>query len=146
MSVKFTPSTVNVPATVPLLLKVDCWPLSLPATLTRSTWTPGTLCSSTHGSRPVGMFLNSSLVMTAPDCTLRVSMTGVSLVTVTAAATVESFIVSRISVLRPRLTATFSRVTTANPARSSLTAYAPGERFRNRNSPRASVVTIAGAP
>ncbi len=131
---------------VPLLLKVDCWPLSVPATLTRSTCTPGTLWSSTHGSRPVGMSLSSSLVITAPVSTLRVSMTGVSLVTVTAAATEESFSVSRSSVFRPRLTATFSRVTTANPVRSSLTVYAPGERFRNRNSPRASVVAIVGAP
>ena len=39
-----------------------CWPVSLPAMLTRSTVTPGTVRSSAHGSREFGTWLSSSCV------------------------------------------------------------------------------------
>ena len=78
-------------------------------------------------------FSSSACVITAPVSTLRVSTTGVSLVTVTAATTEETFIASVNSVLRPTLTTTFSRRIDTKPVSSSFTAYVPGERFRNRN-------------
>ena len=115
MSVRLTPSTVNVPAVEPLPEKLDCWPLSEPATLTRSICTPGTLCRMTHGSRAVGMDASSACVMVAPVDTRFVSRMGASPVTTTVAATDETFIVIVNSVFLPMLTVTFSRVTVANP-------------------------------
>ena len=102
---------MKVPPLDPLLEKLDCWPLSLPATLMRSTWTPGIVCRMTHGSREVGIAFNSSCVTAAPVCTFRVSSSGASPVTVTVAATFESDIWIVNSVSLPRETVRFSRLT-----------------------------------
>src|SRR5258708_1132407 len=45
----------------PLPTKPDCWPLSLPATLTRSTMTPGIVVDTAQGSRDCGTCERSSL-------------------------------------------------------------------------------------
>ena len=54
----------------PLPTKFDCWPLSLPATLTRSTRTPGTVFRVAQGSRDCGISASSSFVrvVEVPDC------------------------------------------------------------------------------
>ena len=129
MSVRFTPSTWKVAPCVPLVNMFDCWPDSEPATLTRSIWTPGTVCMTTQGSRAVGIDFSSSLMTAAPVWTLRVSMTGVSPETVTVAATDESFIGIDSSVSRPRTTSTLSRLTVAKPCSASVIVYMPGLRL-----------------
>src|SRR5215467_4756202 len=117
MSVKFTPSTANVPevALEPCEINTDCWPDSDPATLTRSTCTPGTDCNTTQGSRAVGMLDSSCCETCAPVPTRLVSSIGASPVTVTVAATADNFIGIDSSVLRPICTTTFSRFTVENP-------------------------------
>ena len=62
MSVTSTPSSVQLASCgrVPFEAKFDCWPVSLPPMLTRSTSTPGTLRISANGSREVGIFWSSS--------------------------------------------------------------------------------------
>src|SRR4029077_14715413 len=64
MSVMLIPSIVHTTSwgRVPLEAKLDCWPVSLPPMLTRSTSTPGTPRSSAKGSRDVGILLSSSEV------------------------------------------------------------------------------------
>jgi len=139
MSVRLTPSTVNVPPPEPWDRKFDCWPLSLPATLMRSIATPGALWRMTQGSRAVGIDFSSCWETTAVFWTRLVSSSGASLETVTAASTRVRPIGIVSSVLRPRLTVTFSRFTVWNPARVSVIVYVPGSRLAARNSPRASV-------
>ena len=82
MSVMTTPSRLHTASlgSAPLPKKFDCWPLSLPATLTRSTSTPGTVRMSAHGSRELGICDSSSLVMVVAVPVRLVSTTGVSAV------------------------------------------------------------------
>src|SRR5437763_13870041 len=72
MSVTATPSIVHTASCgrVPFDAKLDCWPVSLPPTLTRSTRTPGTERISENGSRDVGIFASSSAVtlVAVPVC------------------------------------------------------------------------------
>ena len=72
MSVIATPSSVQTASCgrVPLVAKFDCWPVSLPPMLTRSTSTPGTERISENGSREVGIFDSSSAVkfVAVPVC------------------------------------------------------------------------------
>ena len=75
----------------PLAVKLDCWPASLPAMLTRSTSTPGTVFSTAQGSRPCGTCVSSSLVSVVEVPTFFVSTTGVSSVTVTLSARPATF-------------------------------------------------------
>ena len=75
-------------SSVPLPMKLDCCPLSLPAMLTRSTITPGTVRSTAQGSRELGTWCSSSVLSVVPVPVFLVSMTGVSAVTVTVSSTV----------------------------------------------------------
>src|SRR5216110_132297 len=56
MSVMGTPSRFQVASepVAPLAWYPDCWPDSDPPTFTRSMMMPGTVCMTTHGSRPDG--------------------------------------------------------------------------------------------
>jgi hypothetical protein len=60
-----TPSRLQVVslASAPFEKTFDCCPLSLPATLTRSTMTPGTVRIRAQGSREVGICSSSSFEM-----------------------------------------------------------------------------------
>ena len=89
----WTPSRFHMvsAAEAPFPTKIDCWPASLPATLTRSTTMPGTVFSTAHGSRPCGTCCSSSRLMVVEVPTRLVSTTGVSAVTVTVSSTVATF-------------------------------------------------------
>ena len=78
-------------ADAPLAANTDCCPASLPAMLTRSTRTPGTVFSTGQGSRDCGVWDSSSLVRVVEVPTLLVSTTGVSAVTVTVSSTEATF-------------------------------------------------------
>ena len=71
-------------------MKPDCWPLSEPATFTRSIWTPGTVRMNAHGSRELGSLLSSSAVTVVPVPIFLESITGVSASTVTVSATLAT--------------------------------------------------------
>ena len=93
MSVISMPSIVQTASCgrVPFDAKFDCWPVSLPPMLTRSTSTPGTERISANGSREVGIFVSSSVVKLVAVPVALVSMTGDSPVTVIVSATVAIF-------------------------------------------------------
>ena len=107
MSVMLTPSIVQTASCgrVPLDAKFDCWPVSLPPMLTRSTSTPGTERISANGSREVGIFVSSSLVKLVAVPVALVSMIGDSPLTVIVSATAASRSVIGSSTLRPTTTA-----------------------------------------
>ena len=113
MSVIVTPSTFQVfwLESAPLPTYVDCWPLSLPPTLTRSSCTPGTVERMTHGSRAVGMAWSSVWSTTAPVSTLRVSSRAVPPETVTVASMLEILSIVFSSVFWPTETLTSGFVT-----------------------------------
>ena len=71
VSVMTTPSRFHIVsvASAPLPTNPDCWPDSLPPTLTRSTVTPGTVLSSAHGSFDCGVLCSSPCVsvVNVPD-------------------------------------------------------------------------------
>jgi hypothetical protein len=125
----------------PLLTKPDCWPLSLPATFTRSTRTPGTVFSTAQGSRDCGVSASSSLVRVVAVPTRLVSTTGVSAVTVTSSACVATFKPKVRFTFWPVVTTT-SRFTVANPVMVTVSLYVPGSMLRNRNSPLAPVWVV----
>src|SRR3954447_26637482 len=88
VSVMTTPSRFHIVsvASDPLPTKPDCWPDSLPPTLTRSTITPGTVLSSAHGSFDCGVLCNSACVSVVSVPIFLTSTTGVSAVTVTVSS------------------------------------------------------------
>ena len=85
MSVIATPSSVHTASCgrVPFDAKFDCWPVSLPPTLTRSTSTPLIERSSENGSREDGTFESSSAVMFVVTPVCAASTTGVGAFTTT---------------------------------------------------------------
>jgi hypothetical protein len=131
-----TPSRLYIVSSgdAPLAAKTDCWPASLPAMLTRSTSTPGTVLSTAQGSRPCGTCVNSSLVSVVEVPIFLVSTTGVSSVTFTVSAMPASFSPKLRFTLAPVFTIT-SRVTVAKFDIPTVNLYVPGSRLRNRNSP-----------
>src|SRR5215218_7947411 len=68
----------------------DCWPLSLPPTLMRSTSTPGVDCRTAQGSRAVGTLLSSFRGTTPPVLNPRSSSRGDSAVMVIISDTASS--------------------------------------------------------
>jgi hypothetical protein len=108
MSVIATPSRVQVfsPTPAPFAWKSDCWPDSAPPTLTRSTITPGTVCSTTHGSRADGRPCSSARLTLVEVVVFFGSIVGVSPVTTTTDSTPASDIVTRSGTLAPAATAT----------------------------------------
>ena len=100
----------------PLPTKPDCWPLSLPAWLTRSTCTPGTLRMKAQGSREFGILLSSSRLIVVPVPNFLLSTTGVSAVTVMLSSTAATLSEKSRSTLTPVVTFTF-RVTVPKPTR-----------------------------
>ena len=88
VSVMTTPSRFHIVsvASEPLPTKPDCWPDSLPPTLTRSTVTPGTVLSSAHGSFDCGVLCSSACVSVVSVPIFLTSTTGVSAVTVTVSS------------------------------------------------------------
>ena len=100
---------------VPFDAKFDCWPVSLPPMLTRSTSTPGTLRISANGSRDVGIFVSSSVVKLVAVPVTLVSTIGDSPVTVIDSATVASFSDTEMSASRPTATITPSCLIPAKP-------------------------------
>ena len=123
MSVMLTPSIVHTASCgrVPFEAKLDCWPVSLPPMLTRSTSTPGTPRISANGSRDVGIFVSSSEVKLVAVPVAFVSMIGDSPLTVIVSATAAIFRPTGSSTLRPTATMTFSRITVVNPDRATVT-------------------------
>ena len=103
----------------PLATKTDCCPASLPATLVRSTRTPGTVFRMAQGSRPWGTWASSSLVRVVEVPTRFVSTAGVSAVMVTVSSTVASFRPKAMFAFWPVFTMT-SRVTVAKPLRLTV--------------------------
>ena len=101
-------------------MKPDCWPLSVPAWLTRSICTPGTVRMNAHGSREFGILLSSSLLTVVPVPIFLVSITGVSASTVTVSATLATLSEKGTSTLTPALTITV-RWVVAKPPRATVT-------------------------
>ena len=126
MSVMITPSrlqTESLPS-APLEKKLDCWPLSLPATLTRSTMTPGTVRMRAQGSRELGIWMSSSLEMVVAVPTRLVSTTGVSPVTVTVSSTEATLRENPSSTFCPMTTVT-GRVTPVKPVSATRSWCVP---------------------
>ena len=121
MSVTTTPSRLQVASlgSAPLPMKLDCWPLSLPATFTRSTSTPGIVRMSAQGSRELGTFASSSLLIVVPVPVFLVSTAGVSDCTVIVSSTDATLSVNGRFTLVPAATVT-SRLTVENPVRPTL--------------------------
>src|SRR5204863_9484135 len=117
---------------VPFDWKFDCWPVSLPAMLTRSTITPGTVRSSAHGSRDVGITLSSSDVKLVAVPVVLVSTIGDSPVTVTVSATAATVKLIGNSTFLPTTTTRFSRTSVEKPVSAAVSLYGPGARLRNR--------------
>ena len=95
-------------------------PLWLPATLMRSSCTPGTCCMTFHTSRDVGTCCSSAWANVAPVSVLRVSTRGVEAETVTVSCFGESAIFTVKSVFLPRVTTTFCWTTLVNPGSSTV--------------------------
>ncbi len=146
LSVVVTPSTWYATLPDPFEMKSGppAMPLWLPATLTVSIWTPGTCWMSDQMSRDVGICVSSSCEKFSPVSTLRVSMSGVALVTVTVSWTFESFSWTSTCVFLPTETETFSRVTVVKPGIVTVTEYIPGGTLRKRNRPLASTLVVIG--
>ncbi len=69
---------------------------------------PGTVWSTTHGSRALGMFCSSSRLTLVDTVCFLVSMTGVSLVTSTFSDRPPTLMVTPSGTMEPALTGTFS--------------------------------------
>ena len=67
---------------------------------------PGTVCSTTHGSRAVGTFCSSSSVTFVDSVVFLVSMTGVSAVTCTCSCTPATVILAESCTAPPATTST----------------------------------------
>jgi hypothetical protein len=123
MSVIATPSSVQTASCgrVPLVAKFDCWPVSLPPTLTRSTSTPGTVRISENGSREVGIFESSSAVkfVAVPVCLA--STIGEGALTVIVSVTALICIATGTLTVLPRSSTTFSRTSVAKPCSAAVT-------------------------
>ena len=144
MSVTTTPSSVQVfsPESAPLAMKFDCCPDSAPPTLTRSTMTPGTVCSTTHGSRADGTFCSSSTVMWVSVLWRRGSMTGASLETSTVSVTPPTERLAFSGVEDAARTCTPVLRYTRNPGKVMLSSYVPTGSRSMCASPRRSVKTL----
>ena len=105
---------------VPLPTKLDCWPLSLPPTLTRSTMTPGTVLSTAQGSFDCGVLSSSAVVSVVDVPVFLMSTTGVAAVTITVSEMPPTVSVKGMALLTPVLTMT-SRDCFVNPASSTVT-------------------------
>jgi len=123
MSVTSTPSSVQLASCgrVPFAAKFDCWPVSLPPMLTRSTSTPGTLRISANGSREVGIFCSSSAVKLVDVPVALVSTIGDCPLTVTVSASVATFIATGRSLVEPTDTTTSSWTLVAKPGSAAVT-------------------------
>src|SRR6478736_921873 len=130
-----------VPA--PFASTFDCWPDSAPPTLTRSTTTPGTVCSTTHGSRADGMFCSCSYEMLVVMVCRPGSTTSGDAITFTASLTPPTVSATVSGTLRPAVTSMLSLRYGLNPLSAAATEYLPGGRFRKWASPLASVVCDA---
>jgi hypothetical protein len=126
MSVMITPSRLHTESlpSAPFEKKLDCCPLSLPATLTRSTITPGTVRIRAQGSRELGIWTSSSFEMVVAVPTRLVSTTGASPVTVTVSSTVATLREKASSVFWPLTTVT-GRVTPVKPVRATRSWCVP---------------------
>jgi hypothetical protein len=100
---------------------------------------------SANGSREVGIFVSSSDVKFVEVPVAFVSITGDSPLTVIVSATCAIFSCIGSSTLLPTDTTTPSRTMVVKPGRTAVTLYGPGARFRNRNSPLASVTNVCVA-
>src|SRR5213593_1616547 len=130
---------------VPFPTNPDCWPLSLPPTLTRSTMTPGTVLSAAHGSFDCGVPSSSAVVSVVDVPDFLTSTTGDAPVTTTVSASPPTANVNGIWTFTPVLTMT-SRACFVNPGSSTVTVYVALSRLRNRNCPPVSVTVVRGAP
>src|SRR4051812_11846921 len=108
VSVMATPSRFHIVSAKsdPLPTKLDCWPDSLPPTLTRSTITPGTVLSIAHGSFDCGVLRSSSCVNVVVVPIFLTSTTGVSAVTLTVSSIDFTAIPKVIVALTPVVTMT----------------------------------------
>src|SRR6476646_1508197 len=122
VSVIATPSRFHIVSAKsdPLPTKLDCWPDSLPPTLTRSTITPGTVFSIAQGSFDCGVERSSSAVSVVVVPIFLTSTTGDSAVTVTDSSTDFTAIGNAILVLTPVVTIT-SRSILLKPLRFAVT-------------------------
>ena len=139
-----TPSIVHTASCgrVPFDWKLDCCPVSLPAMLTRSTITPGTVRSSAHGSREVGTLASSACVKFVAVPVDLGSTIGDSAVTLTLCSTEASLSEKGTSEFTPTRTSIRSRTVLAKPVRLAVTVYMPGGRFKNRYLPSVPVVAV----
>ena len=121
MSVITTPSIVHTASTerVPFDWKLDCWPVSLPAMFTRSTVTPGTVRSSAHGSREVGIISSSFALKLVAVPMAFVSTMGDWPDTVIVSATEATRMVIGRSTVWPTASTTSSWITVVNPCSSA---------------------------
>ena len=126
MSVMTTPSIDQTESlgSEPFATNCDCWPLSEPATLTRSTVTPGIERIRAQGSREVGMPSSSSRPITVAVPTLVGSTTGVSALTSTVSWTAATFRLKSMLTLSPVRTTT-CRLAVAKPARLTVRVCDP---------------------
>src|SRR5436190_13483757 len=122
-------------------MKLDCWPLSLPATLTRSTSTPGIVRMRAQGSRELGTSSSSSLLMVVDVPVRLVSTIGVSDCTVIVSSTDATLRVNGTFTLVFPVTVT-SRLTVEKPVRPTVSLWVPWSTFRNLKSPLAPLVVV----
>ena len=122
MSVMATPSSVQTASCgrVPFETKLDCWPVSLPPTLTRSTSTPLTERSSENGSREVGMLASSSSVTLVAVPVCLASTIGDGAVTLTVSVTAPIASVTGSSTVWPTATMTWSRTLVVKPCSAEV--------------------------
>ena len=131
MSVIATPSIVQTASCgrVPFETKFDCWPVSLPPTLTRSTSTPLTERSSENGSREVGMLVSSSIVTLVDVPVCLASTIGDAAVTLTVSVSVPIASVTGSSTVWPTPTITRSRTLVVKPCSVDVSLYVAGREL-----------------
>ena len=96
-----------------------CWPLLLPAMLTRSTTTPGTFFRTPQGSRAFGIFCSSSATIVVEVPRFFTSTSGVSPMTSTVSSIVATFRVKARLTFSAVVTLT-SRVSLPKPVRATV--------------------------
>ncbi len=122
MSLTTAPSIVHCwLLLVPIAVNEVCWPERLPPTFWPLITIPGVCCSTTHGSRAVGIVSSASFEKLAAIAVERVSTTGLWPLTVTVSCTVEISSFASISALKPAWMMMPSRTLRLNPVSSNAT-------------------------
>ena len=107
---------------LPWAPKLACWPEALPPTFCTFMTMPGVCSRMTHGSRADGIFSSNSFPKLVPSVLERMSMMGLSPVTVTVSWRLDSSSRPLTSALKPAWMRTSVRMTRLKPVSSNVTA------------------------